>query len=152
MRNLLLASALLLGGCSGAPTTTTPDPIALVVLGRVQATAVEETVQLYGTADAGAAGSAILSAPEEAIVSAIDASVGSAVGRGQMVVRLTPSPTARLDLARAASDARAAQLAYARAQRLRADGLVGNAEVEAARAAAESAGATRSSLRRGPAR
>jgi RND family efflux transporter MFP subunit len=146
MRDLLLASALLLSGCSGAPTEPTPDPVALVGLARVQAAPVEETVQLYGTADAGTAGSAILSAPEEAIVSAIEATVGSAVGRGQVVVRLTPSPTARLDLARAASDARAAQLAFARAQRLRADGLVGNAEVESARAAAESAGATQSSL------
>jgi RND family efflux transporter MFP subunit len=103
-------------------------------------------VQIYGTADAGASGTIILSAPEEAIVAAIDAPLGSAVARGQVVARLAPGPTARLDVARSESDARAAQLAYARAQRLRTDGLVGNAEVETARAAAQSAAATRASL------
>jgi len=146
MRNMLLASALLLIGCSGAPAEKAPDPVALVGIGRVATAPVEEKVQLYGTADAGPAGTAILSAPVEAIVSAVDATVGSAVGRGQMVVRLMPSAAARLDLARAASDARAAQLAYARARRLRSDGLVSNAEVETTRAAAESASATQASL------
>jgi RND family efflux transporter MFP subunit len=137
---------MMLAGCNGAPTQKAPDPVALVGLARVQAAPVVEKVQLYGTADPGAAGTAVLSAPEEAIVAAIETTVGSAVGRGQVIVRLTPSPAARLDFARAGSDARAAQLAAARARRLRSDGLVSNAEVETARAAAESAGATRASL------
>jgi membrane fusion protein (multidrug efflux system) len=144
----MLAGALLaLAACSGnAAEEKAPEPVALVTLATAEPAQVQERVQLYGTADPGTAGSAILSSPQEAIVTAIEAPAGSAVDRGQVVVRLAPSPTARLDLVRAESDARAAQLAFARAQRLRADGLVSNAEVETARAAAQSATATRASL------
>ena len=58
-----------------------------------------------------------------------------------------PAPNTRLDLTKASTDARTANAAYARAKRLRADGLVGDAEVETARAAAQSADATLASLR-----
>jgi RND family efflux transporter MFP subunit len=143
----LPALVLTLTACSGNATEEkAPEPVALVKLARAEPAAVAERVQLYGVADSGAGGSAVLSAPQEAIVTSVEIPVGSAVGRGQVVVRLAPSPAARLDLVKAEADARAARLALARAQRLRGDGLVGNAEVESARAAAQSAGATRASL------
>jgi RND family efflux transporter MFP subunit len=143
----LLPAIAALAACSGAnqPANTT-EPSALVSLAAAAAAPVQASVRIYGTADAGASGTFILSAPEEAIVAAIDAPMGSVVARGQVVARLAPGPTAQLDLARAESDARAAQLAFARVQRLRADGLVGNAEVETARAAAQTATATRTNL------
>jgi len=148
MKRILCVAALALAACSGGKGSEEPaaEPIALVKLAKAEPAQVQSTTRLYGAAEAGAGGTAILSAPEEAVVATIAAPAGSAVSRGQVVVRLLPSPTARLDLAKAASDARAAQQAYARAQRLRADGLMSNAEVETARAAAQSAAATRASL------
>jgi RND family efflux transporter MFP subunit len=147
MRRLFFLALAALAACSGGQQPpASPEPTALVRLAAAQPASIRATVRIYGTADAGAEGTAILTAPEEAVVMAVMAPVGSAVARGQVVARLAPGPTSRLDLARAETDARAAQLAYARTQRLRGDGLVGNAEVEAARAAAQSAGATRANL------
>ncbi len=140
-------AALCLAACSGAPDGTPgPDPVALVSLGRAQTGPIEDRALLYGAAENGGPGRIILAAPTEAIVVAIDAPVGSAVAAGQIIVRLAPSPTSRLDLARAATEARVAEQAFARAQRLRADGLVSNAEVDTARAAATSSRATLVSL------
>ena len=142
---LLVASALL-AGCAKPVEEKTPVPVALVPVAPVEQGAVRETVTLYGAAENGAGASAVLSAPTEATVVAIDAPVGTAVRSGQVVVRLRPSATVQLDIARVSSDATTARLALARAQRLRADGLVGDAEVEAARAAAGTAQATLTSL------
>lgn len=148
MKKCFCIALLALAACSGSEGSdqSEPDPVALVKLAPVQSAQIRSTTQLYGTAEAGAAGNAILSAPEEAIVAAIAAPAGSAVLRGQLVVRLTPSPTARLELEKAVSDARGAEQAYARAQRLRADGLMSNGDVETARAAAQSASAAHKSV------
>ena len=148
MRPLPATLAMLLAGCSGGTATAPaePTPAALVTLARATPGNLERTVTLYGTAESSASGGQALSAPVEAIVSSLLVSVGSAVSRGQVLARLSPAPTVQLDLARASADARAADLAYARAQRLRADGLVSDAEVESARAAKASADATRASL------
>lgn len=143
---LALSSALVLAACSKPPQEKVPTPVALVAVAAVEQGAVRETMTLYGAAENGASANAVLSAPAEAIVVGIDAPIGTPVRSGQVVVRLRPSATVQLDLARVSSDATTAQLALARAQRLRADGLVGNAEVEAARAAAGTANATLASL------
>ena len=143
------AVGLFLTACSGSDSSTdqaTP-PTALVTLAQATQGSIAETVKLYGTAEAGPAGSIALSAPTEAIVARIVAPVGTRVTRGQLVVQLSPAPNTRLDLAKASADARAADAAYARAQRLRKDGLVGDADVETARAAAQSADVTLASLR-----
>lgn len=148
MRLPICAAALMLGACSSGASQegATTAPVALVKLAQAEPAAVQEMVTLYGTVEAGAGGNATLSAPQEAVVASIAAPVGSAVARGQVVVRLAPSAASRLDLTKAASDARAAHLAYERMQRLKADGLVSNAELESARAAAQSSAATRQSL------
>ena len=140
---------LVLSGCSGGASEADqgPPPTALVTLGQATQGAVAETVTLYGVAEPGPEGSAALSAPAEAIVSRIAAPVGTRVTRGQLVVQLSPAPNTRLDIAKASADARTTNAAYARARRLRTDGLVGDAEVESARAAAQSADATVASLR-----
>ena len=137
---------VLLAACSSAPPVKPADPVALVSTARVAQGSIAETVTLYGAAESGTAARTGLVAPIEAIVVAIDAPVGTAVSRGQAIVRLAPSPIARLDLTRADTEARLASAALGRAERLRADGLVGNAEVETARAAARAASATRASL------
>ncbi|MGN6621198.1 MAG: efflux RND transporter periplasmic adaptor subunit, partial [Sphingomonas sp.] len=143
------APLLLVAACSGSAdqSDNTPDPVALVSLGTVDQGPVSSTVKLYGTVDAGPSGTLSLAAPAEATVARIVAPVGTHVGAGQAVVLLSPSPTTRVDLAKAASDAAAADKALARAQRLRGDGLASNADVETARAAAQSADALARSMR-----
>ena len=144
-----LVAGLVLTACSsgGSNADQGPAPMALVKLGQATQGAISQTVTLYGVAETGAAGSIALSAPTEAIVARIVAPVGTKVTRGQLVVQLAAAPNTRLDLAKASADARAADAAYARAKRLRADGLVGDADVETARAAAQSADATLASYR-----
>lgn len=145
---LALTLAILLAACGSSEDAADGEakPVALVALAAAQQGAVDETLTVYGAVEAGAMGKHVLAAPAEATVVAIEAPVGTKVGAGQVVVRLAPSPTSRLDYAKAATDAATAQAAYARAQRLRADGLVSDADVETARAAAQTAGATRASL------
>ncbi len=124
----LLLIALLLAGCSaGSDAENTADPVALVSLGRADQGAVTEQVTLYGTAEGGGAGKQTLAAPADAIVARIVAPVGTRVGRGDVIVQLSAAPTTRLDIVKAATDARAADAALARAQRVRADGLVSDA-------------------------
>ena len=141
---------LLLGACSGAAheeeDAVATAPVALVSLGRAEPGALAEQVTLYGAAEAGPGGRLTVSAPAEATVVAIVAPVGTRVAAGAVVARLAASPTTRVDLVKAGSDAQAANAALARAERLKADGLGSNAEVETARAAATSANATRAAM------
>jgi RND family efflux transporter MFP subunit len=147
IRNTTIAIALSLSACSGASNHEQAiAPVALVALGQAEKGAIAQTVTLYGVVEINPAGRRVLAAPTEAVVMSIDAPVGTRVARGEVVARLTQSPATRLDLAKATSDARAADEAYSRARRLRADGLVGNSELETAHAAALSADATRDSL------
>jgi RND family efflux transporter MFP subunit len=148
-RSILLAPLLLVAACSGSAdqSDATPDPVALVSLGTVVQGPITRTVTLYGSIDAGPSGTMTLAAPVEATVTRIVAPVGTHVGAGQAVAVLSPSPTTRVDLAKATSDAAAADKALARAQRLRGDGLASDADVEAAQAAAQSADALAQSMR-----
>jgi RND family efflux transporter MFP subunit len=148
MKLLILLALLGCAACSGGTSAdeTTPTPVALVTLARAQRGAVAQDVTLYGIAEGGAGAKATLSAPAEAIVARIVAPVGTQVSAGDVIVQLAASPTTRLDIVKASNDALTADAAYARARRLRADGLVGDAEVETARAAAAAADATRASL------
>jgi RND family efflux transporter MFP subunit len=141
--------ALLLALAACSPPASEPkaaDPVALVTLAPAQAGSVAAHVTLYGQVEAGPGSDRTLSAPVESNVAAIDVPVGGRVAPGTVVVRLNGSLQSALDLAKARNDASTAAAALARAQRLRADGLVGNAEVETARQAAQNANATRASL------
>lgn len=148
LKSIALVAALLLGACSGSAEeeATAPAPVALVTLARAESGALAAQITLYGMAEAGPGGRLTLSAPAEASVVAIVAPVGTRVAAGAVVARLAASPTTRVDLVKAGSDAQAANAALARAERLRADGLGSNAEVETARAAATSANATRAAM------
>ncbi len=142
-----LAALLLLAACSGSSDEEkAPAPTALVSIARVEQGAVSRRVTLYGAAEGGSASKRVLTAPATAIVARIVAPAGTKVGRGAIIAILTPAADTSLELAKASGDARAADAALARAERLRTDGLVSNAEVETARAAARAADATRASL------
>lgn len=147
MKAFPLIALLACAGCSGgASDEAAPVPTALVSLAPARPGVLVERVTLYGVAESGAAGKAVLSAPAEATVERIVAPVGTRIAAGDVVVALRATPNTRLDIAKASADARAADAAFARAQRLRADGLVSDADVETTRAAAASADLTRASL------
>jgi RND family efflux transporter MFP subunit len=148
VRLLSLGLAVSVAACSGAAddSAKAPEPVALVKLAPAAQGNAGQQLAVFGAAEAGPLGKTTLVAPVEATVVAIDAPVGTTVGQGQVIARLAASPTTRVDLVKAASDAQTANSALARAERLRADGLVSNADVETARATAKSANALRASM------
>lgn len=140
-------AAVALAACSAsAPEPRPADPVAEIRTAVAGAGSAVETVAVYGAAEAGAGGERSLVAPVEAAVAVILIAPGGAVAAGQPVVALTPGPNARLDLGKARSEAATSHAALARAQRLRADGLMSDADVETARAADRVASAAAGSL------
>lgn len=145
----LIALPLLLAGCGGGETPDGAEkakPTAMVRVASAVTGARSDAVVAYGTTEAGPSADHAIVAPAEAIVARVAAPTGTAVAAGQAIVMLSPSPASRTAIARAASDVRVADAAYARALRLRRDGLVANADVETARAAAATARSTRANL------
>ena len=118
----------------------------MVTLATAKRGDVTSTRTVYGAIDQDAGSQFTLSAPVEATVSRIAAPAGTVVERGQLVVALTPSPSTRAAIEKLSADARMAELAYERTRRLRTDGLVSDAELESARAAAQGAQASQASL------
>lgn len=148
MKRALAAGLILLTGCSAQKDTgaAEPKPSALVSTAVVQTSALPEILTAYGAAETTAAGERIVAAPLESILSQVLVAVGDPVRAGQAVAQVQPSPTVRLDIARAARDAQTAQAAYARAVRLRSSGLVSDADVETTRAALSNAQTSSQSL------
>ncbi|MCI1754422.1 MAG: efflux RND transporter periplasmic adaptor subunit [Sphingobium sp.] len=147
IRALPFAALIILAACGSAPETgTAPDPIARVRTAVASMGTSGETLTVYGIAEAGPGGVQNLIIPSEAVLTRIVAPTGTGVQRGQVIALLQPSPTTRLDLVRATSDAAAANATLARFLRLRTDGLASDADVETARAAAATANALRASL------
>jgi RND family efflux transporter MFP subunit len=145
---ILAAAMLALAGCSGSSGETEQgaDPVALVSLAKAGTGDISQTVTLYGEIERGGDSQVVLSAPVEATVVGIEAPAGSAVAAGQIIARLRPSPASLAQYRAASADAVAAGQALARAQRLRADGLGSDAEVEAARSRSAAASALLASL------
>ena len=142
---------LLMTGCSGtAPTdnaTAAADaPVAEVRVAAAQFGSGSDSITAYGATEAGPGATRSIVAPAEAIIGGVLAPTGTAVGAGQAIVTLRPSRMSRIEIARAVSESQVANAAYARARRLRHDGLVSDADVEIARAAAATARATASNL------
>jgi membrane fusion protein, multidrug efflux system len=147
-KHWITALGLLVAGCSGGADEAEDnvDRIALVKLAPVEQAALAPQVAVFGAAEPGPAGKLTLAAPAEAVVVSISAPIGTPVARGQPVARLAPSPATRIDFAKAISEAQTADAGFARARRLRSDGLASNADVETARAAARAADATRAGM------
>lgn len=142
---LLGGTAVLLAACSAPPAEDkAADPVAVVRTAIATTGAAARMVALYGAAEAGPGSERALAIEVEARLTQILAPTGTAVHAGQVVAILAPTPTTRLDATKAATEANAANLALARAKRLRADGLMSDADVETARTAASAAAATQS--------
>lgn len=148
-RMIAFLPMVLLAGCGsggGGDAGDKADPVAQVRTAPAAMGATAEQTVVYGSAEAGPGGAHSLIAPAETIVDRILAPNGTVVRAGEVVATLKPSRTTATDLAKASADAASATAAYARANRLRADGLASDADVETARAAAETARATLTNL------
>ncbi len=143
---LLAVIMTTISACS-KPSPPAATPSALVKLATASTGAVTDTLTVYGDVAADLSGQQDLVAPVEALIKSIAAPLGSSVQAGSVVATLSPSPATSVVIAQAAASANQADAAYERAKRLRADGLVGDAEVETAKAAAESADTALESLR-----
>lgn len=142
-----LLGLAVLAACSGGGQQAASDPTAKVEVAAASRGAIDQTLTVYGDISADSSLRRDLVAPLEAQITRISAPFGSLVQRGQPVIQLSPSPQSRLEVAQAVTAATQANEALARAQRLRADGLLSDADVEAAQASARSANALVSSLR-----
>ena len=131
-----LSSICVLASCSGSSDSASGEatPVAQVRTALATAGGSAETITAYGVAEQGAGNEHALTTQAEATLGHIVAPTGTAVGAGQIVAVLIPTATARLDLGKAATDARSAEEALARALRLRRDGLASDADVNSARA------------------
>lgn len=141
-RGLLIFSMLLLASCgkgSDEEGNAADGPVAEVRVATATMGSSESTITVYGATEAAPGSVHSLIAPAEAIVDAVLAPTGTPVAAGQAIVSLRPSRVSRLESAKAISDAQATSAAYARALRLRKDGLASDADVETARSAAAAA-------------
>lgn len=141
-RGLLVVSIFLLAACGKAADeggNSSDQPVAEVRVAIASLGSNEGSITAYGATEAGPGSTHSLVAPAEAIVDTVFAPTGTAVGAGQPVIALRASRTSRLESAKALSDSQAANAAFARAERLRKDGLASNADVETARSAATTA-------------
>jgi RND family efflux transporter MFP subunit len=132
-----LILVLLLAGCGGGASDEAKAPEATALVKTAPATlgATRDELSVYGAAEAAPGGERAVVVPSEAIVAAVDAPTGTMVHAGQAILTLRPSPTTKVDAAKANGDAATATAAYQRALRLRKDGLNSDADVETARAA-----------------
>lgn len=131
---LTLLGAGLLALCACAKPSEPPvgEPVAEVETATAERGDLAITVAGYGTIDFDPAAQRVLSTEIDARVAAVLVQPGAAVERGQSLLRLGPSSSTGLDLTQAREDAAAARSELARQQRLRADGLASDADVEQA--------------------
>lgn len=134
-----ITTLLLIGGCGGgnsgsksAAASAPPAPTASVDTTPVVSTTVRETVTAYGTVDYSPGGAQVINVQSEAVVSRLMVSPGQAVARGDVLLVLMPSATAKLDLDKATIDLRFARQEADRLIDLRTRELATNAEVQAA--------------------
>ncbi len=152
-RLIIIAPLALVAACSGGAGDEggkKEEPVALVRTVAAGVGSASAQAPVYGMVEPGAGGEMSLVAPAEAVVERILAPNGTPVAAGTPILTLRPSRAAAGDLAKAAADAAASAAAYARAQRMRGEGLVSDADVETARAAQQGAQAALARLGMGP--
>lgn len=140
-----------LAGCNGATEDSdaagASDRVALVEVQAAAVTPMQATVIAYGRAEVSADGAQSVVVEVESVAAAVLVASGESVKRGQVLLNLQPSPGTRLEAERAVLDASATTAEVERVGRLREQGLATDAELAAARAAADAGIQLRDSLR-----
>ncbi len=147
MKRIGLLLLLAVAACARSEGDADIKPVASVTTVMVTSGSADQTLAVYGAAEFSPDAERSLTAPVEAILTKVLAPAGTRVTAGQVVAVLRPTPASALDLGKAQTDAAAADAASARALRLRAAGLASDAEVETARATAQTADAAAQSLK-----
>jgi membrane fusion protein (multidrug efflux system) len=128
---------LLAGACSQTDELPAPEPTAEVTITPATTGDLPVVVTGYGTVEFDPAGQRTLATEIEARVLALEALPGDVVKKGEVVLRLGPSSSTAVEIARVRRDALAAEAAAARARRLRTDGFASDGDVETAESAAK---------------
>ncbi len=147
MKRIGLLLLLAVAACARSEDGAEVKPVASVTTVVVSSGSADQTVAAYGAAEFSPDAERSLTAPVEATLTKVLAPAGTRVTAGQAVAVLRPTPASALDLGKAQTDGAAADAASARALRLRAAGLASDAEVETARATAQTADAAAQSLK-----
>lgn len=142
----LAASVLALAGCRADAPETAPTPVAQVSVQPASILTLHRGVDALGTVEFAAPGATSVTLPVELQVAEVLVTEGEHVDRGQPLLRLTPSPATQLELGKARREAELAAAERDRMGRMRKDGLVTNAEWQAAVDAAETASAVSAQL------
>lgn len=142
----VLALTLGLAGCGPGGEESAPDPVAAVRVSAAVVRDFDNRITVYGIVELATARSETLSVQSESQVAELYVIQGASVRKGDRLLRLVGSANARLDAEKAARDAIAARNEAARVERLHAQGLANNSELEAARGAAATAEALSASL------
>lgn len=140
MRLMYLCSAVLLSSlsaCGKAPLNTVIEPTALVSIGVVELGDIASIVPSFGVVEYDPQFLHNINSEIEAHVTDLQVQAGSSVKKGQVLLKLKPSESAKIDMERARRDASTAQANAARVRRLKDDGLASNADIEQARSQAE---------------
>ena len=146
---VFVIAPLMLTACGKAPSEEDNAPAKVPVQAvRAQAGLGRDVITAYGTIEASPEAVRTLSAPFDAVVTAIPAVAGDKVAAGAPVVVLTPTTTVETSLQKAAKDLSAAQSEAAQAQRLYDQHLATNADLASARQALGAAQAASEDLRR----
>ncbi|MGV9006836.1 MAG: efflux RND transporter periplasmic adaptor subunit [Brevundimonas sp.] len=143
----MIAIVTTLSACS-KPADKTVEPTAQVRTAVVSLQNIDELITAYGRVEFDPSAIQTLTAPFEAQVAQVHVRVGQAVRAGQPVVTLEASSNTRLDLSRLAREAAVTAGEAARLGRLRADGLVSDADVTTATAVAATARQASANLQR----
>lgn len=134
-----------LAACAG-PAPPEPQPSVEVETAVAQRGPIRETLSVYGTTEFDPAATRVIPIEFEARIVSLSVSLGQSVAEGAALMTLQPSASTRLELGRLEREARMSAAELARLQRLRADDLATNADVETARVAAENAAQALASL------
>lgn len=136
----------LIAACSRQPDVAVPEPVAEITTVVAAVTDLPVIITGYGNVEFDPKGQRILTSEIEATVLELTALPGDSVKSGDAVVRLVPSSSAGVEVARTRRDANAAIATAARTRRLRADGLASDADVEVSVVAARDLDALATSL------
>jgi RND family efflux transporter MFP subunit len=138
--------AVVATGCKSAAEEAEPTPVASVEIQKAEEHSVDDALVAYGAVEFAPSHTHALTVQVESQVAERFVLPGTAVTRGQALLRLIPSATSRLDVDKATRDAAVADAEAQRVSRMREHGLATDSELRTARAAAETATALRKSL------